>query len=347
MRHPGDGGSRARPTRPEEEPLDDGPRDGPEVWRTVQGVTFCHWDRWLLRIALAEKDGLAVLVRHFRERAKGVPLFQGAAEAMLAQLRDLQSRLDQLRLGPYEILDARERSSNWLLKKAHRRVYESGPHRKTEAMRATPRVRLRARALRGHWSRFSVSPEPYAGVLARFAGQGWIDHRAVGAVSRGLEWGIDQLVDLASSDAERLAILRAALTVLIETVERADDSMGDLGQTYAEVEAKYLALLCDCGVGEAHLRDLLELAVWENYGLTSGVDTFLRTLPEPSADAAVRVLAPMIAELRREELDHHLRLALDLRRAVLECEGAGYVIAAGAAKLETVALKPVDMLGEA
>jgi hypothetical protein len=30
-------------------PLDDGTRKGTEAWRDVDGVSFCHWDRWLLR----------------------------------------------------------------------------------------------------------------------------------------------------------------------------------------------------------------------------------------------------------------------------------------------------------
>lgn len=28
-----------------ERPLDDEVRYGPEVWREVEGVAFCHWDR--------------------------------------------------------------------------------------------------------------------------------------------------------------------------------------------------------------------------------------------------------------------------------------------------------------
>jgi hypothetical protein len=33
-------------------PLDDGARNGTEHWRDFAGVSFCHWDRWLLRLAL-------------------------------------------------------------------------------------------------------------------------------------------------------------------------------------------------------------------------------------------------------------------------------------------------------
>lgn len=39
-----------------DEVLDDGPRLGTEPWREIDGVRFCHWDRWLLRLALTEPE---------------------------------------------------------------------------------------------------------------------------------------------------------------------------------------------------------------------------------------------------------------------------------------------------
>jgi hypothetical protein len=47
-----------RPTPPTEVPLDDGAREGTDAWREIGGVRFCHWDRWLLRLALDEPEGL-------------------------------------------------------------------------------------------------------------------------------------------------------------------------------------------------------------------------------------------------------------------------------------------------
>ena len=65
------------------------------------------------------------------------------------------------------------------------------------------------------------------------------------------------------------------------------------------------------------IRDLLELAIWEDYGLFVGMEGFLAALPEPHADVAARELAPIIAELRRDRLTSRLRKALSLRRALL------------------------------
>jgi hypothetical protein len=61
----------------------------------------------------------------------------------------------------------------------------------------------------------------------------------------------------------------------------------------------------------------LELAVWESYGLFHEVEPFLRALPEPDADRALRDIASMIAELRTAGLESQLDKAQDLRRAVL------------------------------
>lgn len=71
---------------PSEIPLDDGTRDGPEPWRDINGIAFCHWDRWLLRLSLEEPEGLASTVREFRRRARDQRRQRDVAEAMLAQL---------------------------------------------------------------------------------------------------------------------------------------------------------------------------------------------------------------------------------------------------------------------
>jgi len=58
-----------RPKLPTEIPLDDGAREGTDLWREIGGVRFCHWGRWLLRLALNEPEGLRSIAREFRRRA--------------------------------------------------------------------------------------------------------------------------------------------------------------------------------------------------------------------------------------------------------------------------------------
>src|SRR6187402_2603833 len=55
---------------PDEVPLDQGAREGTDEWKQVDGVVFCHWDRWLLRLALDEPEGLRAISSKFRARAR-------------------------------------------------------------------------------------------------------------------------------------------------------------------------------------------------------------------------------------------------------------------------------------
>ena len=85
-----------RPKHPSKIPLDEGSTDAPEAWRKIDGVQFCHLDRWLLRLSLEEPDGLASITREFKRRAQSSRGDREIAEAMIAQLADLGARLTQL-----------------------------------------------------------------------------------------------------------------------------------------------------------------------------------------------------------------------------------------------------------
>jgi hypothetical protein len=145
-------------------PLDPGARTGAEVWRVVDAVVFHHWDRWLLRLALDEPQGMDGLRESFLRRAR----FRDqelSFEAMLAQIVDLQRRMGGLGLAPHDLLDEQERTSEWLRQKAHKRVLEDGPHTRTEAMGRTPRRVLEERGWRGFWPHFPVSPARFEAEL--------------------------------------------------------------------------------------------------------------------------------------------------------------------------------------
>lgn len=105
--------ARVKAPRPTERPLDDGPRNGTELWREVDGVTFCHWDRWLLRLALDEKGGFEAIAWLCRQRATDPKrrVDAGAAEAMHLRVVDLRRRLAQVQQAPDTMLDEEERAS--------------------------------------------------------------------------------------------------------------------------------------------------------------------------------------------------------------------------------------------
>jgi hypothetical protein len=106
-------------------PLDDGARRGTDPWRQIEGVPFCHWDRWLLRLALDEPEGLRGIERSLRRRTSALNAPDVEAEALLAQLADLEARLTALGRMPATALDDIERASTWLHAKALRRVWHA------------------------------------------------------------------------------------------------------------------------------------------------------------------------------------------------------------------------------
>jgi len=302
---------------PTEIPLDDGARRGTDPWREIGGVRFCHWDRWLLRLALDEPEGLRSIAREFRRRAAAPRGTNHVAEAMLAQLAALEERLTTIQLAPAAVLDDVERASKWLHAKAFRRVWHATSIRHTPEMARTPRKVLGERALTGNWSAFPVSPAPYFADLTSAVGEGWYDYRGTGLVVTLLETVVERLLCNAQTDDERLAIERATLAASIGAMERLDDSLDELGQHFRDHEHAYLELLRGVAERPGLLRDLLELSIWEDYGLFHEIEPFLRTLTELQADLALRELANIISELRVSGLDYQLVKARRLRAVVV------------------------------
>lgn len=296
-------------------PLDDGRRNGTEHWRDVGGVRFCHWDRWLLRLAIDEPNGLHSIAATFEGRRTS-RRSNVDAEAMLAQLADLQLRLSKLRCEPRDVLDAVERSSKWLHDKAFRRVWHATIRHATEAMMRTPRNLFEARAREGNWSAFPASPAAYVARLRPIYQHGYVDWRGIGTVVLLLRIEGERMLDHATAD-EELAARRAIVGAAIEARVQADDSSDELGQHFRDAELAYLDHLTDYLDRPGILRDLLELATWEDYGLFHHLDVFLAWLPERAADIAVRELAGIISELRAAGLDYQLSKAQRLRRLVL------------------------------
>jgi hypothetical protein len=181
-------------------------------------------------------------------------------------------------------------------------------------MARTPRKVLEERALTGNWSAFPISPAPYFAEFTSAVGEGWYDYQGTGLVVTLLETAVERLLWSAQTDDERLAIERAMLAASIGAMEHVDDSLDELGQHFRDHEHAYLGLLRGVAERPGLLRDLLELSVWEGYGLFHEIEPFLRTLTEPQAD---RALANIIAELRANGLDYQLGRAHRLRRAVV------------------------------
>lgn len=113
--------------------------------------------------------------------------------------------------------------------KARRKVLDQGLSGRdlTQAMRHTPRRRLRDRALRGSWAAFPVDPSvAYAAFDADIEAAGHVGKGGTFELVRELEAEIAAVVDAAADPARLLAARRAALTAVQEVAHRADDSYG-------------------------------------------------------------------------------------------------------------------------
>lgn len=183
---------------------------------------------------------------------------------MLAQIADLEARLAIVERTSGAVLDDLERQSTWLRDKALRRVWQATSIPYAAAMMRTPRNLLEARAREGNWAAFPVSPAPYFERLHAVYRGGYYDYRGVGAVVLLLELDGDTLLAAARSDDERLAIRRAMLGASIEAMPHLDDSGDDLGQHFRDAERAYLDMVRPYLERPGILRDLLELAAWED-----------------------------------------------------------------------------------
>jgi hypothetical protein len=142
---------------------------GPEPWRTdPDGTVWSHWDRWCCLVAVLDHHGdlddlESVLVDKLR--APGWLVSRHDLEAKLSHLADLRSRVDDAGASVADV--AADDTS--VLARAGKKVLDQGLENRalTPPMRATPRARLRERALRGWWPRFPVSPAGFYGKFRR------------------------------------------------------------------------------------------------------------------------------------------------------------------------------------
>jgi hypothetical protein len=270
-----------------------------------------------------EPQGLRSMSSAFRTRARAKKGTDEIAEAMLAQIEDLGARLTRIGAEPIAVLDEAERASKWLQRKAFRRVWQASTIRRTAAMTLTPRRVLEQRALLGNWAAFPVSPAPYHAELKSTVGEGYYyGHGGAAVVVLSFEMVAARLLSHSTNDLQRLAVHRAMLSSAIGAMAQVDDSLAELGEHFREHERAYLALLGEHCAIPGLLRDLLELAVWEDYGLFCELEEFLRTLPNVHAVTAKRDLDEIMGELGRAELDYQLGKARALHDVLADTAGA-------------------------
>lgn len=148
------------------------------------------------------------------------------------------------------------------------------------------------------------------------AARDFYDERASFGLARHLETLLDRQIERARSAGQRLAISRAFLTAMIETLECADDSCGVIGNLCQERFGDYVgAPWRDAGLGPAlYYRDFLEFAVWEDYGLLTRnlLDVLFRAVAKEEFALVDEVLRRIRGELCAADLEYQAERALTL-----------------------------------
>ena len=187
---------------------------------------------------------------------------------------------------------------------------------RNDLMSETPRKELEYRAMRGYWNHFSVHPNDYAKPIeSKFKSSGYYSQSQSWALSSKLSSFIDKSLKRASVD-NTVSLYRAFLSVLLEKMNMIDDSSGTIGDLYADIFGRYVGI--DCGLISmergVYFRDLIELIVWKDFGLTdSVVPGFFEKLATNDVKLVEEIIQDLFGEVSMYcELEYQAEEALTL-----------------------------------
>ena len=283
-------------------------------------MVVTYWDLWFVIVLVTDYGGdwdrLAAHLRHQGKTDYSYRLY--AVESLLCHLGYLRQALAAAGVTPQEVLAGTDPD---LVKRQKARARDKilrvwpSERDKSPWMRNTPRAEREARALRGYWARFPVSPDRYAAQIeGLFKPSGFYEENQSFALAHKLSAFLDR-EEKRANDAELCALYRAYLTVVIEQMQRIDDSYGVMGDTYNEVLEGYIRLdRSTLGMPLADfLQDLLELFIWEDHAFTTRQQpVFFAGLDGAEALLAEATLRAQWDELRELDLEYPAERALTL-----------------------------------
>jgi hypothetical protein len=274
---------------------------------------------WIATVLIREFAGdWDKMCDHFRAEKSGYSFRRYKAEELMHHLRLLRQTLDRAGLTVEDILAEADPD---LLKKQHRKarrkVLEMGyqDRERSPWMIHTPRKQRQARAMRGYWKHFPVSPSVYADALGgRYKTSSWYSEDQSFALERKLSSFVRKR-EARASLAELFALYRAFLTVVVEKMDMVDDSYGviiGLYQTVFEEYVQFDRAALDMPL-EILLQDLIELMIWEDYaGTDTGKPFFLTSLASHEVPLVESIVQEQWNELRELELDYQAEEALTM-----------------------------------
>ena len=255
---------------------------------TAQGepLDLSYWDLWFALVAVLMHDGDLDRLAKWIKEDRAFRYDRRSVERKRCHIRDLKRRLDEASIIPADIVLAAVDLAKTEKQRAIKKVSESIRREQefSEPMRNTPRRRRYPHALRGYWDCFPVSPQSYAEkVGAHFRSQGFYHIDRSFSIAGTLDRYVDKAKKLIESGkaAQAQALLRGWMTVIIELMEKVDDSSGMIGMSFKDGFTVYLEIPVDQTAidEEIYFTDLLDFLIWEDYGLTDdGIEGYFRRL---------------------------------------------------------------------
>ena len=278
-----------------------------------------YWDLWFSIVAVLMDDSdLDRLAKRIKDEKSMIRYDRKSIERKRCHIRDLNTRLLEASVIPADVILAAVELAKTEKQRALRKVMESihSEQEFSEPMRNTPRKRRFDHALRGYWAGFPVSPEPYAEkVGAHFRSKGLYSKSVSMRIAGTLDGYVEKANKLleAGKAAQAHALLRGWMTIIIELIQKADDSFGSIGMSFDEGFTAYLNIdLEQTGIDDAvFFPDVLDFLIWEDYGLTDrGIEGYFRRLTEGQVDVCVEHLHREITALRDDDLEYESEEAL-------------------------------------
>ncbi len=282
-------------------------------------LKITYWDLWIAIILVEQfENNLDEMNDSLRSKCKTSSYSKSQYYGLLNHVRLLNQKLSEEDLHISDIL--LETDAEFLKKqriKAVKKIVEAGfqDQEKSVWMIDTPKKLRNDQAMRGHWFLFPVDPIKYAnGFEKLYKTSGFYSRSQASVLQNKLERFLAKN-EAKASIPELCALYRACLTVVIEKMEMVDDSDGDIGYLYGEVFLKYFSL--DRAklemTSDDFFSDLVELILWEDYGLTDYYQPdFFKSLTSTEIQLVKSILEQQKDELSELELDYQEKEAITM-----------------------------------
>ena len=287
-------------------------------------VTITYWDLWIAIILVDQFDNdLDEMISALRSKAKTSSYAGTRFEGLLNHIRLLHQILSEEDLHIADILI--ETDADFIKKqkpKARKKILEVGfqPQEKSIWMIDTPKKLREDQAMRGRWHLFPVDPHKYANGLERiYKSSGFYSRYQSSILENKLKKYIDKY-QTKTLPPELFALYRAFLTVIIEKMNMVDDSDGVIGDLYGKVFEKYFLLDRNkLDMNPAYFfSDLIELIVWEDYGLSDDYHTdFFKNLTSTEIPLVESILLQKRDELNSLELPYQEKKVLTMLKMLM------------------------------